>query len=253
MTLLNSMGLISTIALLLPIIMLLAFKLAWYKSFPALLFYYLFLLSNNFLSLSYIPVNNGSIILYHKIINHFLEVPLILFFYTYFSTTAKFRKRMLIATFGFIAFEIAVIALFGFTMRATTIILAPGLLAVLILSSLFFFHQAKIAIIHHKAIGKAILIASLLFAFSGYTFVYVVNHLVETPYTKDVYLLYFLITIVTSIPMAVGIIFEHQRVRHLVELQTTREELKKIYGEEEREKNGSLGTVALNYDKEQWN
>ena len=34
------MGLISTIALLVPIILLLAFKLAWYKSFPALLFYY---------------------------------------------------------------------------------------------------------------------------------------------------------------------------------------------------------------------
>jgi hypothetical protein len=181
-----------------------------------------------------------------------LEVPLLLFFFTYFSRTALFRKRLIMATLSFIVFEVVIISVYGFNIRATTITLAPGLLAILVLSSIFFIHQVKIAVIYHKAVGKAVIIASLLFAFAGYSFVYVVNHLFETPYKKDVYLVFFLITIITSIPMAVGLYFERRRVQHLSELQTTREELKQIYGEEQKGTSGPFGTVAL-YDKEQWN
>ena len=252
MTLLNSMGLISTIAIFVPIFLFVAFKLAWYKSFPALFLYYVLLLSYNLLSLDYIP-NNSTILYYHKILNHLTEVPLMLIFFTYFSRTALFRKRLLISLYAFLIYEVVIVGVFGFTIKATTIILLPGLLLVLALSSMFFIHQVKIAVIYHKAIGKAIIIASLVFAFAGYSFVFVVNHLVETPYTKDVYLLFFLITIVTSIPMGVGIYFERRRVKHLSELQTTREELKKIYGDEDTDSPNSFGTIALNYDKEQWN
>jgi hypothetical protein len=251
MNLLDTMGLISTIALFAPVLLLLVLKLAWYKSFPALFAYYLILLSYNLLSLNYFGSVGEEILTYHKVLNHLLEVPLLLFFFTYFSKTANFRKRLLVATYAFVAFEIAVVAMYGFTIKAITIVLAPGLLAILVLSSMFFIHQVKIAVIYHKAVGKAVMIACLLFAFAGYSFVYVVNHLVETPYMKDVYLVYFLITIITSIPMAIGVYFERLRVQHLEEIQTTREELKKIYGEE-GDASGSLGTVAL-FDKEQWN
>jgi hypothetical protein len=250
MNVLDTMGLISTIALFAPFILLLALKLAWYKSFPALFAYYLVLLSYNLLSLNYFGIANEEIRLYHKILNHFLEVPLLLFFFLYFSRTAAFRKGLLFAAYAFIAFEMVAIAIYGFTIKATTLVLVPGLLAILVLSSMFFIHQVKIAVIYHKAIGKAIMIASLVFAFAGYSFVYVVEQLVETPYTKDVHLVYFLTTIITSIPMAIGIYFERVRVQHLEELQTTRAELKKIYGEEES--TDSMGRVAL-FDKEQWN
>lgn len=252
MTLLNTMGLISTIALFIPIILLLALKLAWYKSFPALFLFYFFLLSYNVVSLNYIPVSQD-FVFYHKLINHLLEVPLILLFYTYFSRTTAFRKKLLIGTFVFIAFEMATLAFYGFTKRATTVFLSPGLLAVLILSAFFFFYQVRIAVIYHKAVGKAIIIASLVFAFAGFSFVYVVNHLIDTNYAKDLHLIYYLTTIITSIPMSIGLYFERRRVQHLAELQTTREELKKIYGEEKTENPSNFGTIALNYDKEQWN
>lgn len=253
MTLLNSMGLISTIAIFVPILFLLAYKLAWYKSFPALFFYYLVLLSYNFVNLEYFGLGNPAVAGYHKIANHLLETPLILFFFTYFSRTVEFRKKLLLSIGIFIGFEITMIGLYGFTTRATTFIMAPGLLIIMALSSMFFLHQVKIAVIYHKAIGKAIMIASLLFAYSGFSFVYVVDYLIETQYTMDVYLIYYLITIITSIPMAVGIYFERKRVQHLSELQTTREELKRIYGEDDPERTESFGKVALNYDKEQWN
>jgi hypothetical protein len=248
------MGLISTIALFLPIIMLLAFKLAWYKSFPALFIYYIFILSYNLISLEYIPFKDSAIASYHKITTHLVEIPLILLFFTYFSKTASFRKNLLIANLIFIVFEAGIVAVFGYTARAIAIIMAPGLCLLLFLSSMFFLHQVKIAVIYHKAVGKAIMVASLLFAYAGYSFVYVVDYLVDTPDKSDAYLIYFLITIVTSVPMCVGIYFERRRVQQLSELQTTREELKKIYGSEgEASASGPFGRVALNYDNDQWN
>jgi hypothetical protein len=253
MTLLNSMGIISTIALLIPIILLLVFKLAWYKSFPALLFYYIILLSYNITSQQYVASSSFETSEYHKVINNLLEVPLVLLFFTYFSRTAEFRKKLIASIIAFVGFEVVTVAICGFSHKTTTIILAPGLLAILILSTLFFIHQVKIAVIYLKAIGKAIMIAAFLFAYAGFTFVFIVNHVVETPYKMDVYLIYYLVTIITSIPMSVGIYFERKRVRHLSELQTTREELKKIYGDEDTHPASPFGKVALNYDKEHWN
>jgi hypothetical protein len=253
MTLLNTMGFISTIALLVPIILMLAYKLAWYKSFPALFFYYVILLSYNLISLKYFSIGTNSVVEYHKVVNNLLEVPLVLFFFTYFSRTAEFRRKLIGSIFVFIGFEITTVAICGFSHKTTTIVLAPGLAAILILSTLFFIHQVKIAVIYLKAIGKAIMIAAFLFAYAGFSFVFIVQHLIETQYVMDVYLIYYLVTIITSIPMSVGIYFETKRVQQLSELQTTREELKKIYGEEDTPPNGKYGRVALNYDKEQWN
>lgn len=254
MTLFNAMGLISTIALFLPIIMLLAFKLAWYKSFPALLIYYIFILSYNLVSLEYIPFKNPAIASYYKITTHLVEIPLILLFFTYFSKTASFRKNLLLTNLIFLVFEAGIVAVFGYTDHTIAIVMAPGLCIVLFLSSIFFLHQVKIAVIYHKAVGKAIMIAALLFAYAGYSFVYVVDYLVDTPDKSDAYLIYLLITIVTSIPMCIGVYFERRRVQQLSELQTTREELKKIYGSEgDASSSGPFGRVALNYDNDQWN
>src|SRR5687767_13356610 len=173
----NAMGLISTIALFLPIIMLIAFKLAWYKSFPALLFYYVLMLSYNLVNLHYFGFEDPTFAAYHKITNHMVEIPVILLFFTYFSRTVAFRKNLLIANLIFIVFEIGIISIFGFGSKSITIIMAPGLALILFLSSMFFLHQVKIAVIHHKAIGKAIMVASLLFAYAGYSFVYVVDYI----------------------------------------------------------------------------
>ncbi|MEO8403743.1 MAG: hypothetical protein ABI480_04090 [Chitinophagaceae bacterium] len=253
MTLLNWMGLISTIVLFIPIALLLICGLAWYRSLPALLFYYLFVFAYNLITLSYGMGSNEAVPLYYRIGNHLLEVPAMLLFFTYFSTTVSFRKNLISATLIFMVFEVVIVAVYGFTGKAITIIRAPGLLMILALSGLFFFHQVKIAVIYHKAIGKAIMIASLLFAYAGYTFVYIVESIFSNAYNKDAYLIYCLVTIVTSIPMAVGIMFERKRVQQLSELQVTREELKKIYGESGTETSIPFGTVALNYDKDQWN
>ena len=71
-------------------------------------------------------------------------------------------------------------------------------------------------------------------------------------YTKDAQLVSFVINILSTISMVIGLAFEQRRIRHLEELKTTREELKALYGESEKLAN-PFETVALNFDKEKWN
>ena len=253
MTLFNWMGLFSAIALSLPIAVLLISRLAWYRTFPALFFYYTIVLSYIVILLGYIQVG-VSFKYYLGVINNLLDAPLMLLFLLYFSKTASFRKKMLMAIVGFIAFEILIVSIYGFNGKATTIVLAPGLLIVLAISLLYFVHQVKIAVVYHKAVGKAMMVASLLFAYVGYCFVYSVYYLIKPVYKNDAHLVYFLITIFSSVVMAAGIYIERKRVSHLIELQTTRDELKAIYGEQETKKMTAQGeTVMLNFDREQWN
>ena len=154
-------------------------------------------------------------------------------FMTYFSRTALFRKRMQLIIPVFILFEIIIIVIFGYNVRAATIVMAPGLLLVLVFSLMFFIHQTKITIMHHKAAGKAFIAASLLFAYGGYTFIYVVYYLLKTQYKTDTFLVYFFVTICSSLLISAGIFFERRRISQLEELKVTREELKMIYGRSE--------------------
>jgi hypothetical protein len=232
MTWFDVVGLISTSALFVPIIIILALRLAWYKSFPALLAYYIIVFCFNLFSLDIIKADK-SFVYYYGVTNNFLDAPLMLSFMTYFSKTASFRKKMKLIIPAFLLFEILAIVIYGFNIQTTIVVMAPGLLLVLGFSLLFFIHQAKLTIVHQKAAGKAFIVAALLFAYGGYSFIYVVYYLLKTPYKADTFLVYFLVNIFSSLLLSAGIIFERKRVRQLTELQTARKELRVIYGRSE--------------------
>jgi hypothetical protein len=229
MTWFNVVGLISAIALFLPIIIILAFRLAWYKSFPALLAYYLIVAVYGILALEFVKTDK-TLMYYFGVLNNFLDAPLMLTFMTYFSKTVLFRQRMKMAIIALILFEAVVIVIKGFTVNAATIVMAPGLTMALAFALLFFIHQVKIAVVYQKAAGKAFMTASLFFAYGGYVFIYIVYYLLKTPYKADTQLIYYLINIVSSMLVAAGIYIEKRRVKQLTELKITREELKVIYG-----------------------
>jgi len=231
-------GIIATIALLLPILLLITMKLSLYRSFPALLSYYVIVFTYSVIIEGGFPISKEFRIFYGNLSN-FLDGPLILLFLTYFSRTASFRKKLIILTACFVVFEIIVIATYGFNTQSATIILGPDMVLVTGLSILFFFQQVKLAVTNHKAIGKAIMIASILFAYVGYCFVYSAYYLFETPYKNDVHLIFYLINIISAITMAIGLSVEHKRVRQLIELLTARKELQEIYAKEESKTNSS--------------
>ncbi len=228
----NVVGLISTFSLFLPVIFILACRLTWYKTFPALFIYYAITFGFNLISLDFMKADK-TFVYYYGVANNFLDAPLMLSFMAYFSKTASFRKKMKLVVPAFLLFEIIVIAIVGFNIKSAIIALGPGMLLVLSLSLLFFIHQAKITIVHQKAAGKALIVSSLLFAYGGYSFIYVVYYLLRTPYKTDTFLVYYLITIFSSLLISTGIIFERKRVKELIELQTARKELRVVYGRAE--------------------
>ncbi|HEV7779712.1 MAG TPA: hypothetical protein VGO58_00520 [Chitinophagaceae bacterium] len=243
------MGLISSIALFLPIFFILVFRLGSYKTFPALLVYYIIVFSYNLLTEGYIKAD-GDTIHYWNIFNNLLDAPLMLLFLTYFSTSTIFTKRMHLVIALLVGFECIVVLLKGFTTEAITIILGPGLLTVVFFSTYFFIRQTKITIMHSKATGKAIIAASLLFAYGCYTIIYLMYYVFKTPYVADTFLVYFMVATFSSLLMSAGLIMERKRVQKLHELKLTRKELSDIY---KGETAAPLRTAILDFDKDPWN
>lgn len=243
------MGLVSTVALTLPIIMILATKLGSYRSFPALLAYYAVILTYNLLTEGYIKAPEY-VVHYGGIINNMVDAPLMLFFLTYFSTSSLLSKRMKMLALIFVAFEIVIFSVYGMNVQAITIIMGPGLLLTLGFSAMFFVRQTRITVIHHKAAGKALIISSLIFAYGCYNILYVAYYLLKVRQNADdAFLIYFLVTTISSLLMAIGILIERKRVQKLNELKVTRKELSELYSEK---KTTILRTAAFDFDKEQW-
>lgn len=231
-------GITATIVLLVPIVLLITMKLSLYRSFPALLFYYIIVFTDSLLIQNIIPASKEFRIFFGNFCN-FMDGPLILIFLTYFSRTAAFRKKLLMLTGCFIVFEIIIIAIYGFNTNSTVIILGVDMVLVIGLAVLFFIQQVKLAVSNYKAIGKAIIIASVLFAYFGYCFIYFAFYVFETSYINDVHLILYIINIISASAISVGIVVEQKRVRQLTELLTVRKELKEIYAKEEPGSNSS--------------
>lgn len=242
------MGVVSSVALFLPIFFILVFRLGNYKTFPALLLYYVIVFSYNLLTEGYIKADADTIH-YWNIFNNLLDAPLMLLFLTYFSTSATFTKRMRLGILLLLAFECVVISFKGLTTEAITIILGPALLTVLFFCVFFFIRQTKITIMHSKATGKAIIAAALLFAYGCYTIIYLMYYVFKTPYVADTFLVYFLVATFSSLLLCTGIIIERKRVQKLNELKQTRKELLDIYKEQ---KAVPFRTAVLDFDKDPW-
>lgn len=254
------MGFISTIALFLPVFFILALRLGAYRSFPALLIYYTSVFIYNLLTEQYIKAPSD-VVYYWGLTNNLLDIPLMLYFLTYFSTSRKFLKRMQLVILSFILWEMAIVAIKGFNIDAVTILLAPGLPLVFGYCLYFFTRQVKLAIVHRKATGKAMIVSSLLFAYGCYTIIYLMyyvfkahldtNNVVKQQYVEDTFLVYFMVTFISSLLISAGILIERKRIHKLTELKVTRKELSDIYPETKR--TAPLRTVLLDFDKDHWN
>ncbi|MGB3154693.1 MAG: hypothetical protein WBB06_08830 [Chitinophagaceae bacterium] len=244
------MGFVSSFALFLPIIFILAFHFGRYSSFPVLLFYYSIVLVYNLMTEGYIKVN-PNVVYYWGLSNNLLDVPLMLTFLTYFKTSSEFTRRLKITIGVFLLFEAILIFTLGFNVNTLTIILGPGLLIVFGICLFLFIRQTKITILHRKASGKALIATSLLFAYGCYAIIYLIYYVFKTPQVADTFLLYFWVVTFSSLLMCAGIIFERKRVLKLYEVKNTRKELSVIY--KDTKKAAPVRAAMLDFDKEHWN
>jgi hypothetical protein len=244
------MGSISAFALFLPILLILAFRLGAYRSFPFLLFYYTMVFINCLMTEGYLHVN-ADIVHYWGISINLLDAPLMLLFLFYFSGSMEFSRRLKILLVAYFTFELSVVLLVGFNAEAITIVLGPGILIVFALCLFFFIRQSKIVVTNRKALGKTLIAASLVFAYGCYGILYVLFYIIKTSLVADAFLVYFFVVTLSSLFLCTGIFFERKRILKLFELKKARKELLDIY--KDSKPTPTFTTAFLDFDREPWN
>lgn len=244
------MGLISTVALFIPIFLILVFRLANHRTFPLLVIYYSTVFIYNLLTEGYIAADK-EVVRSWGLANNLLDIPLMLGFLTYFSPSKIFAKKMRLLIVAFISFELLVLAINGFNVDTITIILGPGILLVLFFGIIFFSRYGKLAIERGKTVGKTLLASSFIFAYGTYALIYILFYVLRTEFIADTFLVYFMSTIISSMMLSIGLYYESIRVKKLRELIVTRKELHDIY-KDTKMTASSRRTVMLDFDATHW-
>ena len=234
------LGILSSITLFVPVIIILTLRLFTNRSFLALAIYYVIVSVQNLMSQNVIVTPKS---VYHSfgIINNFLDAPLMLLFLIFFTTSTLMTKRIMWAILLFLGFEAIILVIYGFNVKTVKIILGPDIAIIATLSLLFFLRNVRLAITHSKSLGKAVMISSVLLSYTIFSLVYIFYYLLKNvQYKEDAQLIYHVVTILSAILMSIGILIEKKRIKRLDELRNTRKELATIYGEKK--------VAALNKD-----
>ena len=231
MTWYQLMGYISTVALLFPVALIFFLRLYRNKSLLILMVYYLSAFIYNLLSEKIIDVPLPYVKGY-GIFNNLLDVPLALMYLLYFTKSTDLRKKIQIAILAFLAFEVLVTFMLGFSRNTIAIILGPGILIIVLLSFIFFIDQVKEVVQHGKAAGKALMASSTLFLYGCFFIIYLFWYVYKTPDVENAFLVYFYVVTLSSLLASIGLIIEKKRLKILDELQTTQNELSRLYPNE---------------------
>jgi uncharacterized membrane protein YbhN (UPF0104 family) len=103
--------------------------------------------------------------------------------------------------------------------------MGPGIVLIMFYSLYLFINNIKSTIVQGKGVGKTLMITSILFAYGCYFLVYLFAYIQRTSNRQDVFIIYYLASIIFSILMAAGLIWLKKRLREIREVQTTRKEL----------------------------
>ena len=225
------LGIISSTTLLVPVALIIILKLFSNRSFLALAIFYFIVAVQNLMRQSVFDIPRVS---YQSmsLVDNLLEVPLMLLFLTFFSTSALMTKRIKTCIYVFLGFEAIILAVFGFNVKAIKIILGPDIVLIGVTSFLFFLRYVRLSVSNAKNMGKAVMASSVFISYVLFSIVYVFYYLLKNQqYRVDAELIYYLVTLLSTILMSIGILIENKRLKKLDELRHTRKELATIYGE----------------------
>ena len=241
MNLLLTPGIISSVALFIPVIIIAVFGLFRNRSFLALAANYLIVGIHN-LMIQGVIVTPKPVMDYFNIIVNLLDAPLMLIFLIFFRISSKTTKQIFNILFIFLGFEVVILSLFGFSAKTVEIILGPDSILILGLSFVFFLRNVRLAVTNPKALGKAIMASSVFVFYAIFSLVYVFFFLIKSSqYREDARLVYYLVTLLSTLLMSAGIMIENKRIKKLDELKNTRKELAAIYGEKNISSSKSSG------------
>lgn len=222
-------GVACTISLSLPVAAIVYHKLYKHRSLAALALLNTVTALYNFLSLGFIPVNTSFVQVFGTLSN-MIDVPLILTALLFFCPIRQRQRPVHLITVGFMVYEVLVVLLFGLNKKSIVYVMGPGLAIVLIYTFYLFARQIKVTVVYGKNLGKTLMLASILFAYACYALVYIFYYLEKTQSVGDIFLIYFITAIVSSILMTVGLQLIRKRMKELHEARTTRKELAMFFG-----------------------
>jgi hypothetical protein len=148
-----------------------------------------------------------------------------LLFLLFFCADKTKKRSIEVALLITILYEVFIAFIYGFNVKANIYVLGPGILLVLMFSFNLFVRQMRITIVQGKGVGKSLMLTSVIFSYCCYGIIYFFHYIQQLKAVNDIFLLYFITTLITSGIMAFGVVFIKKHLRTLYELKHTRKEL----------------------------
>ncbi|HEY0065726.1 MAG TPA: hypothetical protein VGB46_00135 [Flavisolibacter sp.] len=221
-------GMASTFALLLPVCLVLIYRLYTNRSLQALLLYYLLTAAYNLMVQDILPASTNIKIIFGTV-NNYLDAPLMLLFLLFFCVEKWKIKAIYITLAAFVAYELVIALVFGFSKEANVYILGPGIIVVLLFSTVLFVRQIKRTIVMGKGLGKTLMLTSVVFSYGCFGLIYLFHYIQRTRNIGDIFLLYFISSFISSVLMAMGVALVRQHLRDLREIKLARRELQVFF------------------------
>lgn len=144
--------------------------------------------------------------------NNFLDLPLMMGFLFYFTSSWRLSKQMKLVILFYIAFEFMVLVINGTSKSSAAIVIGPGIVVLLGYSIHFFRNELQIKLHESQEMGKILMLSSLLFSYGCFSIIYFFHYILKTPYIQDVFLIYYSVTVISSILMVIGIWIERNNI-----------------------------------------
>jgi hypothetical protein len=227
------LGIACTVSFLFPVAVIAYNRFYTHRSLAALLFYFLSTAVYILMSEKIIPAGKDFLNVY-ALVNNYLDAPLMLTTLLFFCPGKQKQRKVWILAILFLAYEMVMTIIYGFTGVAMIHILGPGICIILAYTFYLFVHQVKFSVMHRKNQGRMVMLAAILFAYSCYGLIYYFYYIQKTPYKADAMTIYYVSSFIASTLMGIGLHLMRKRMRELRSLRITRKELALFFGHDSK-------------------
>jgi hypothetical protein len=217
-------GIVSACAQLMPVAIILVCRLYGNKSLLALAVYYFTQALYNLMGEGLIPASR-EVTTAVGIINNYLDIPLMLVIILFFSNNKGKQQIVYVTLAVFAVYEIVLSLIFGVNFTTGIYITGVGIVLMMVYSMYLFSQYVKLTIEKNKAWGRTLMVTSILFAYCCYAMIYFIYYIQKTSAVADVFIIYYIVSVISSILMSGGLVWVYNRSKQIKEVQLTRKEL----------------------------
>lgn len=220
-------GISSVVCFALPIAVILFYRLHRHASLLALMVYYVLTIFHCIGSATMPPSPDLSKT--WEVLYNYLEIPLILLALLFFCPVNHRQQKVHLFIAMFVAYELAVALVYGFTPTASLLVMVPGLLFIVLYAHFLFLRQLSFTIQHGKNRGRLLMLGAIVFSYSCYLFTFYAYFFQEKKDVTHIYAWHFFSASVAAVMMSIGLYMMRHRIKQLQELKIARQELLMVF------------------------